>query len=68
MRLCKQKYCRGHGASNRVYVEASMSQGLEEWLNAHARMFEYFGGTPEIVVPDNLKSGVTTANRYEPDI
>jgi transposase len=56
------------GASNRIYVEASKSQGLEDWLNAHVHMFEYYGGTPEIVVPDNLKSGVTTANRYEPDI
>ena len=31
-------------------------------------MFEYFGGVPEIVVPDNLKSGVTKAHRYDPDI
>jgi len=31
-------------------------------------MVEYFGGSAAIGVPDNLKSGVTTANYYEPEI
>jgi len=35
---------------------------------SHRRTFEFFGGVPEIVVPDNLKSGVTKAHRYEPDL
>lgn len=56
------------GASNRIYVEASASQTLPDWLNAHVRMFKDFGGVPEIVVPDNLKSGVTSPHLYEPDI
>jgi transposase len=56
------------GASNYTYAEATSSQSLSDWTGSHIRAFEYFGGVPEIVVPDNLKSGVTKACRYEPDI
>ena len=44
------------------------SQDLPSWVGAHVGMLEYFQGSPAIWVPDNLKSGVTTANRYEPEI
>lgn len=56
------------GASNYTYVEATWSQGLDDWLMAHVRAFEFFGGVPEIVVPDNLKTGVQQPHRYEPDL
>jgi len=56
------------GASNYTYVEALQSQGLPDWIGAHVRAFEFFGGVPDIVVPDNLKSGVTKAHHYDPDI
>jgi len=56
------------GASNYTYAEATLSQGLSDWIGSHIRAFEYFGGVPKIVVPDNLKSGVSKACRYEPDI
>jgi len=56
------------GASNHTYFEASRSQELVNWIGSHVRMFEYFGGVPEIEVPDNLKSGVTKADYYEPGI
>jgi transposase len=56
------------GASNYTYAEASPSQSLPDWLASHVRAFEYFGGTPAIVVPDNLKSGVTKACRYDPQL
>jgi len=56
------------GASFYSYAEATWSQTLADWLESHVRAFEFFGGTPTIVVPDNLKSGVTTANRYEPEV
>ena len=32
------------------------------------RAFGFFGGSPEILVPDNLKAGVTHPCRYEPDL
>jgi transposase len=56
------------GASNYTYAEATWDQGLGSWTGSHVRAFEYFGGVPRIVVPDNLKSGVSRACRYEPDL
>jgi len=56
------------GASNFTYAEATRSQSLPDWLNSHARAFRYLGGVPDLVVPDNLKSGVTRACRYDPDV
>jgi transposase len=56
------------GASGLIYAEATPSQDLASWIGAHVRMVEYYGGSTAIWVPDNLKSGVTTADRYEPEI
>jgi transposase len=56
------------GASNYTYAEASWTQELAAWTTAHVRMFEYFGGVPRLLVPDNLKSGVRSACYYEPDL
>ena len=56
------------GASNYTYVEATWSQKLPDWINSHRHMFEFFGGVPALVVPDNLKSAITKSCRYEPDI
>jgi len=56
------------GASNYTYACASWSQKQEDWLSAHVQAFEFFGGVSEVVVPDNLKSGVKKTHRYEPDI
>ena len=55
-------------ASSYVYCEAVASQSLEDWLGAHVRTFEALGGLPAIVRPDNLRSGVTRACRYEPEL
>lgn len=56
------------GASNYTYAEATWTQTLPDWIGAHTRAFAFFGGVPEVVVPDNLKSGITRAHRYEPDL
>jgi len=40
------------GASNYTYAEATWSQSLRDWLSSHVRTFEFFGGIPEMVVPD----------------
>ena len=56
------------GASNFTYAEATLSQDLPSWIGAHVRAFEYFGCVAKAVVPDCLKSGVTQACRYEPEI
>lgn len=55
------------GASNFTFCEATWSQSLPDWISSHVNMFEFFSGAPEIIVPDNLKSGVSKAHRYEPD-
>jgi transposase len=56
------------GASNFTYAEATLTQQVGDWIGAHVRCFEYFGGVPRDVVCDQLKSGVTKACRYEPKI
>ena len=39
-----------------------------DWIGSHQRTFSFLGGVVEIVVPDNLKSGVHKASLYDPDI
>jgi transposase len=56
------------GASNYTYAEATWDQTLSNWIASHVRAFQFFGGVPALLVPDNLKSAVTKACRYEPKI
>tara|TARA_B100000959_G_C14966331_1_gene617892 strand:- start:878 stop:2419 length:1542 start_codon:yes stop_codon:yes gene_type:complete len=56
------------GASNYTFSEATWSQSLPDWVGSHVRAFEFLGGVPNVVVPDNLKSAVTKAHPYDPDI
>ena len=54
------------GASNYTYAEATWTQMLADWLGSHVCTLQFFGGVPRAIVPDNLKSGVSRACRYEP--
>jgi transposase len=56
------------GASNYTYAEATWTQQLPDWIGSHVRVFEFLGGVPAILVPDNLKSGVKRASFYDPDL
>ena len=56
------------GASNYTYAEATWSQELTHWITSHVRAFTFLGGTTDAVVPDNLRSAVTRACRYDPDL
>lgn len=56
------------GASNYTFVEATLSQSLPDWIGSHTRAFKFFGGLTEILIPDNLLSGVKNPHLYEPDI
>ena len=56
------------GASNYTYCEATWSQSLPDWIGSHVRAFEYINGSPALLVPDNLRSGVTTACFYDPEV
>jgi transposase len=56
------------GASSYAYAEATHDQQLPSWIGAHVRAFEFFGGCPQLVIPDNTKTGVNRACRYDPDL
>lgn len=56
------------GGSSLIFAEATASQSLADWIGSHIRMFEAFGGVSELLIPDNLRSGVSKAHRYDPDL
>jgi transposase len=63
-----QVFVASLAASGYMYVEATGSQELAAWLGAHVNALEFYGAAPRIIVPDNLKSGVTRACWYDPEL
>ena len=55
-------------ASSYIYAEARPGEGLADWIGCHVGLFAFLGGVPGMIVCDNLKSGVTKPDRYEPAI
>lgn len=53
------------GASGYLFVHATATQASRDWIEAHNVMFRFYGGVPEVIIPDNLKSAVTKAG-YDP--
>lgn len=56
------------GVSGCMYAELTWTQQLRDWIGAHVRAFAFYGSVPEIVVPDNLKSGVHKPDFYDPEL
>jgi transposase len=56
------------GASTYTFARATLNQDLGNWVACHVAAFEYCLGTPRLVVPDNPRTGVDRACRYEPDL
>lgn len=56
------------GASNYTFIEATADQSLLSWVSSHVHAFEFFDGVTVCLVPDNLKSGITKAHLYDPDV
>jgi len=56
------------GASGYAYAEATWTQSLPDWIGSHVRMFEFFGGCPRLLVPDNLKSGINKPSFFDPEV
>ncbi len=56
------------GASGYIFAEATMTQALPDWIESHCRALNFFGGVPDLSIPDNTKTCTKLANRYEPDI
>lgn len=52
--------------SHYTYVEASLSQKREDFIRSVNNCLRFYGGSPKAIVPDNLKSAVTKASKYEP--
>lgn len=63
-----QIYVAALGGSSYTYVTAVPDQKVASWVHANRKALEFFGGVPEIIVPDNLKAAVTTPSKYEPKI
>lgn len=57
--LCNSRY---------TFAEFTLSQKSADFLSSHVRMFNFFGGCTQLLSPDNLKSAVTKAHRYDPVI
>lgn len=55
-------------ASSYLYVEASHSQDIADWVGSSVRALRSFGCAPAYLVPDNLKSAVTRADFHDPTI
>jgi transposase len=56
------------GASSYTFARATLNQDLSHWIECHVLAFEFFQGTSKLIVPDNPRTGVTRACRYEPDL
>ena len=56
------------GCSGMLYAEATRGQDLGSWVGAHIHAWEAYGGVSEVTVPDNLRSGVTKACFYDPEL
>src|SRR5205085_8034641 len=54
--------------SNYTFAYATPNQNLHHWIEAHVRAFEFFEGVPQLIIPDNPRTGVDRACRYEPDL
>lgn len=56
------------GASNYTYAEATLTQKSHDFITSHVHAMEYWGGAPMLLVPDQLRTGVSGPHRYEPEI
>jgi len=56
------------GASSYTYAEVARNQQLDSWIQVNMHALEFYGGVPQLSVPDNTKTGVTKACRYDPDL
>ena len=63
-----QVFVSALAASGYMYVEATGTQELAAWLSAHVNALEFYRAAPRIIVPDNVKAGVTKACWYDPEL
>lgn len=56
------------GGSSYTFAQAALRQDLGTWIDCHVRALEFFGGCPTLIIPDNPRTAVNRACRYEPDL
>jgi hypothetical protein len=56
------------GVSSYSYAEVARNQQLDSWIQVNMHALEFYEGVPQLCVPDNTKTGVTKACRYDPDL
>jgi len=61
-------FVSGLGFSQLLFAWAAEDTRSRNWLTAHRRMFEYYGGVAHVIVPDCLKQGVLKCHLYDPDL
>lgn len=54
--------------SRHQYVEFVFDQQVGTWLECHRHAFEFFGGVPQRVVLDNLKTAIIRACWDDPQV
>lgn len=54
------------GASSYTYACATPRETMADWLPSTARALSFYGGVPQLIVPDNPRAMISQANRYEP--
>ena len=67
-RVPTQLFVAALGASSYTFALATRSQSVPSWLDCHVRMFEFYQGVSALTVPDNLRAGVSAADRYEAEL
>jgi len=55
-------------ASSYLYAHPFPDMKMESWISGHVGAFEYYGGVPRLLVPDNTKTAVKKASRYEAEL
>src|SRR5207248_673630 len=56
------------GGSSLTFVEPVLSEDMASWVGSHIAALEYFGGSAELWIPDNLKAGGAAPDRYDPEL
>lgn len=54
------------GASSYTFAWATPRETMADWLDATARALTFFGGVPQLIVPDNPRAMIANPDRYEP--
>jgi transposase len=68
VKTATQLFVGALGASSYTFAIATLGQETAIWMDCHIQMYKFFGGIPAITVPDNLKSGIKSPDRYEAEI